>query len=122
MMRLRAVRSLLVEDVAGLPRLEEAPAGEEPAGRDDEASRREDLTLARRRAITVTGICAGALIVLFVLRDRGLPWLSPDRGEGGVFTLGVLLVAAYAGFRLAQYLHLRTVTRLWEELGERAED
>lgn len=115
MMRLRAVRSLLVEDVAGLPR----PADGAPG---DEASRRRELTAARRRAATVAAVCAVAVGALFVLRERGAPWLAAERGEQGVFTLGVLLVAAYAGFRLAQYLQLKTVTRLWEELGERSED
>lgn len=116
MMRLRAVRDLLLEDVAGLAR---PPAAEEDL-RDTE--RRRELDGARRRAAVVTAVCAGALAVLFALRERGVPWLEAERGEQGVFTLGVLLVAAYAGFRLAQYLHLRTVTRLWEELGERADD
>lgn len=124
MLRLRAVRALLVEDVAGLRR---APEREPPlAGAEDLESAEDprlresrELTRARRRALAVSLLCAGALAALFVLRDPTRPWLAPGRNEEGAFTVGVLLVAAYAGFRLAQYLHLRTVSRLHAELLDR---
>ncbi len=123
MIRLRAVRALLVEEVAGLRR----PRAEEPAGEGDggeaeqETGAREsrELARARRRALVVSLLCAAAVIALFALREPGRPWLVLGRSEEGAFTAGVLLVAAYAGFRLAQYLHLRTVARVHRELLER---
>jgi len=123
--RLRAVRALLVEEVAGLrrPRPEE-PVGEGDGGEsgsDEDAGAREsrELARARRRALAVALVCAAAVAALFALREPGRAWLVLGRSEEGAFTAGVLLVAAYAGFRLAQYLHLRTVARLHRELLDR---
>lgn len=129
MIRLRAVRALLVEEVAGVSRPRSgATAGAEP-GNDEEhagetdasAAARESRALARarRRALAVALVCAAGVAVLFALRDPDRPWLAPGRSEEGAFTVGVLLATAYAGFRLAQYLHLRTVSRLHRELLDR---
>lgn len=135
MLRLRAVRALLVKEVAGLRRGRAAPGDREPepaeptagvpdAAAAEAAERREqerDLERARRRALMVAIACAAAVAVLFVLRDPARPWLAPGRDEKGVFTIAILLVTAYAGFRLAGYLHLRTVARVYRELAEREE-
>ena len=122
MLRLRAVRALLVEDVAGLRRRPGPPArpadDDEPV-EDPRLREARELATARRRALAVALLCAGALVALFALREPGRPWLAPGLSEEGAFTAGVLLVAAYAGFRLAQYLHLRTVSRIHSELLER---
>jgi hypothetical protein len=136
MLRPRAVRALLVEEVAGLRRGAPPPgepgepgepgaAESEPeAAEQDIAERRDqerELVRAGRRALGVAIACVAAVAVLFALRDPARAWLSPGRGEEGAFTIGILLVTAYAGFRLAQYLHLRTVARLHRELAEREE-
>lgn len=136
MLRIRAVRALLVEEVAGVrgmpgegddgavrdageeeSNVEAAPAAAGPA--DDPEAEARELDRARRRALTVALACLAAVAALFVLRDPAAAWLVPGRSAEGAFTLGVLLVTAYAGFRLAQYLHLRTVSRLHRELVER---
>jgi hypothetical protein len=130
MLRPRAVRALLVEEVAGLRRgrplhREGEPGENPPAEAEAEAAERReqerDLDRARRRALVVAIACAAAVAVLLALRDPARPWLAPGRHEEGVFTIGILLVTAYAGFRLAGYLHLRTVARLYRELAEREE-
>jgi len=116
MIRLRAVRSLLVRDVAHL-RPGVAP--------DVEASariERETLARARRRALAMALLAAAALVVLFVFRDTGQPFLSVGRGEELLFALGVSFIAAFLGFRLAQFLHLQTVERVCAELEEREEE
>lgn len=125
------MRALLVEEVAGLRRGRPAPPldregepGENAPAEAEAAERREqerELNRARRRALVVAIACAAAVAVLLALRDPARPWLAPGRHEEGVFTIGILLVTAYAGFRLAGYLHLRTVARLYRELAEREE-
>lgn len=115
MMRLAAVRTLLVRDLAHLR------PGE---GADAEASarlEREVLARARRRALTMALLAAGALVVLFLFRDQDRAFL-PVGGEETLFTLGVVFVAAFLGFRLAQFLQLQAVERVWAELAEREED
>ena len=58
-----------------------------------------------------------AVTVLFVFREPATAFLTPGASEEGIFTLGILAVVAHAGYRFAQYRHLRTVARLHEELG-----
>jgi hypothetical protein len=120
MMRLRAVRALLVGDVASL-RVARVEGSGEAAWKEQAAREREALEKARRRALLIVGLDAVALAVLFLLRDRGAPFLALGRGEEGAFTLGVLLVAVHLGYRLAQLRQLRTVERLYGELMEREE-
>lgn len=105
MWRTRAVIDLLLEDVSGLrPEPERPPA--------------ELLRRARRRARLVALVDLAALATLFVLRDRAGLFLSSE-GVETVFTLGVLAVAAHAGFRLAQAGSLDAVARVCAELEER---
>lgn len=110
---------MLVEDVAGLRRGESVDAGDEAQETEQRREQERGLVRARRRALGVAVVCALAVAVLFALREPARPWLTPGRGEEGAFTFGILLVTAYAGFRLAQYLHLRTVARLHRDLAER---
>lgn len=119
MMRLKAVRALLVGEVAGL-RVVAVEAAEEgfDVAAEQFVREREVLTKARRRALLVALLDGVALVVLFAFRDAGRAIL-PTQGEEMVFTLGVLVVAIHLGFRLAQHLQLRTVERLFEELVER---
>lgn len=119
MMRLRAVRSLLV-DAASL-RVAEVEGGDQEAWRERAAREEEAIHKARRRALLVVWLDAVALAVLFVLRGEADAFLALGQGEEGVFTLGVLLVAVHLGFRLAQYLQLRQVDHLYRELMEREE-
>ena len=122
MMRLRAVRALLVGEVAALRVVAaEEEAGGPEAWAEQAARERAVLHAARRRALLVVCLDGAAIAVLFLLRDRGGAFLALGRGEEGAFTLGVLLVAVHLGFRLAQYLHLRTVERLHGELAAREE-
>lgn len=116
MMRLKAVRGLLVGEVASL-RVAAVESAEEgfDAASEQVAREREALAKARRRALLVAVLDGVALAVLFAFRDAGRAFLSTE-GEELVFTLGVLVVAVHLGFRLAQFLQLRTVERLYEEL------
>ena len=120
MMRLRAVRALLVAEVAALrvPRVD--GVGEEVLA-EQAARDREALDKARRKALLVVCLDAVALAVLFLLRDGTGVFLTLGRGEEAAFTLGVLVVAVHLGFRLAQVQHLKTVDRLVDELLEREE-
>lgn len=116
MLRLRAVRELLVDDVAGL----RVARSDGEDGALVLARERDALRRARLRAAWVAALDAAALIALLVLHETERFLLLGRRPET-VFTLGVLVVAAHLGFRLAQYLHYRHVGRVWEDLLQRGE-
>lgn len=118
MWRTRAVIAMLVEDVAGLPRL---PSAAEVDAESEVPPEIEPLERAMRRARLVVVVDCLALLVLFVFRDPSRPFLPFEPTIETVFTLGVLAVAAHAGFRLAQLQQLRSVQRLCTELRERQE-
>lgn len=126
MLRLRAVKTLLVEEVAGVaPRSSKAPeeeGGADPAEVAAEEGERQtaDLERAMRKALRVVILCTVAVIVLFLTHERSGGFLSLD-GLDTIFTAGVLLVVAYAGFRLGQWEKYRAVARVLAELGEREE-
>lgn len=104
MMRARAVRSLLVEQVAGihLPR----PDGEEPSPEElDEA-----LGAATRRALMVSALLAVGLVLLVASRPPNEPFFL-FVGTDTVFSLAALAVAGYAGLRLCQWRVYRAVAR-----------
>lgn len=109
MLRTRAVRRLLVEDVAGihLPGAEE----EEP----DQVTLEEALEGAPRRALVVSGLLALGLVFLLASRPPGEPFFV-FRGTDTVFSLAALAVAGYAGFRLAQWRNYGTIRRALAEL------
>lgn len=117
MLRLRAVRELLAEEVGGVARAQDDEAAAETAERHG-----AELERAARRALGVVLLDAVAVAALFLLRDPIQPFLTPGGSEQGAFTVGVLLVVGHAGYRLAQYRQLRTVARLHRELGEREGD
>jgi hypothetical protein len=131
MLRLRAVRSLLIGEVACLRVVGPEPTAEEEAkaGSEDlsaawaaqEAREREALSRARRRAVLVVCLDAAALLVLFLFRERGQTFLPTGPQEETIFTLGVIVIAVHLGFRLGQYFTYRNVERVVDELGERAE-
>ncbi len=123
MLRKRAIRSLLVERVAGLRPSEteaEAPATDEEAPAEaaveETAAEVEALRKAERRALLVVGLDWIALAVLFVLRDRGAAFLPMDGTVETVFTFGVLVVAIHSGFRLGQLEKYRAVSRAYDDL------
>jgi hypothetical protein len=101
MWRTQAVRSMLLEDIGGLPP-------------DDP----EALTRARRRALVMVALDWAAILVLVLLHD-GVGSQLAIAGEQTLFTLGILAVATHSGFRLAQLHKLRAIARVCEELEER---
>lgn len=110
--------SLLAEEVGGIV---PPGGGDQAAGSEDDAALlRDELRRASRKALTMVVACWGAVAVLLLTREAGVPFL-PFTGIDRVFSLGVLLVAVYSGFRLGQWEKLRTVTRLVEELADRQE-
>ena len=115
MLRLRAVRALLVDDVGNL----RVVRGEEIAPEEELAREREALERARKRSALVAAVDLAAIAVLFALRDPGRVFLFLGRGEETAFTLGVLALAVHLGFRLAQYQAYRDLARLHQELVER---
>lgn len=129
MLRKRAIRSLLVEEVAGLrlpapgdPSDEPNDAGpaDESAGPDDLELRdqREALEKAEKKALFAVAVDWIALVVLFVLRDPSTPFLPAGPTIDTVFTLGVVAVAVHSGFRLGQREKYRAVRREWERMQE----
>ncbi len=122
MLRKRAIRSLLVEEVAGLrpaPPPEESP--DEPVGLEEADGARleaeaEALRHAERRALLVVVVDWLALAVLFVFRDTAARFLPFDATVDTVFTVGVLAVAIHSGFRLGQLEKYRAVIRAHRDL------
>ncbi len=104
MLRLRAVRSILLEDVGGLR---------------SEGS--EALDAAIRRCRWVIGFDWAAIVVLVALHGDAGPQLAVGATPQTVFTLGILAVAVHSGFRLGQLEKLRAIRRVVDELDERAE-
>lgn len=116
-MRVRAVEALLVEEVAGivLPK-----AGEEGRPAEEAGLLREELGRAARKALTMVALCWVAILVLLATHEDRSRFLVFEELET-VFTLGILLVASYSGYRLGQWEKLRAVNRVVEELEERGE-
>jgi len=108
MWRTRAVVSMLVEDIAGL----------KPPAADGQESQ-EALARAIRRTRLVIIIDWLAILILFLFRDTVRPFLPADRTVETVFTMGVLAVAAHAGYRWGQLDRYRAVEHLCEELRQR---
>jgi len=132
MLRKRAIRSLLVEEVAALrlPEADEEPdqtdaesatASSEAPGAEDRAELREQeqeeaLRHAERRARLIVALDWIALAVLFVLRDTTEAFLPFGAMIDTVFTLGVVAVAIHSGFRLGQLEKYRAIARVYERL------
>lgn len=103
MLRLRAVRDVLVDDI-GHVRVHEL---DEPV---------EVLGKARRRAAMLAALDWIAILVLFAFRQLEGPFLLLGAHEQGVFTLGVLVVATHAGYCLGRWEKLGSVIRVLEAL------
>ncbi len=114
MWRQRAVRSMLIEDVAGL-RPRAAEKGDDAAAGAAERA----LDKAIRRGVLVVALDWIAIAILFLVRDLDFRFLDLGPTEDAVFTLGVLAVAAHSGFRLGQLEKLRAVARACRDLAER---
>lgn len=122
MMRLRAVRSLLVEEVAGIPgtrsrRWSRGTAEAEPEPKA-EASLRAELERMSRKALGMVVLCWTAVLVLLLTHQKPGRFFSLE-GVDLAFTLGILVVAVYSGFRLGQWEKYRSVIRVMEDLEER---
>lgn len=119
MLRKRAIRSLLVEEIAGLrlPGSDDDPAGA-PGEAVEAEIQREALEKAERRALVAVGVDWLALVVLFLFRDPAAPFLPAGPTIETVFTLGVIAVAVHSGFRLGQLEKIRAARRAWEKMSE----
>lgn len=106
MLRPRAIRALLLEQVVGLSRPD--ADGAEPAA--------ERLRGLRRRALVLVVVEWLAILVLILVRDSDLPYLTLGRTEQTAFAIGVLVVAVHSGFKLGQWEKLRSVERAVAEL------
>lgn len=121
MLRIRAVRELLVGDVAGV---HVSRPDDEPADSDSAPSptRSEDLRYeldrAARKALGMVVLAVTAVAVLLLTHpEPGNVWIF--EGEELVFTLGILLIVGYGGYRLGQWEKYRSVARALDEIDER---
>ena len=105
MLRPRAVREMLVEDVASV-RLESEDRTSEGC--------LHALRAARRKALAFALLCGTALVVLIFARVPADPDLAP--GFGSLYLTGLVVIAVAAGFRLGQAEKLRAVERVVEDL------
>ena len=115
MFRSRAVRQLLLEDIAGIGA---------DRGADPKRSELDDSPLlerARRRAILVVVLDWIALLVLVFARARVTGVLEIGPSEEGIFALGLLAIAAHSGFRLGQLEKLHAVGRALDDLSKRSQ-
>lgn len=122
MLRIRAVRELLVEDVAGVrvpPQEPESTEPESPPSRSE--TLRFELDLARRKALGMVVLAVVAVAVLLLTHPEPGQILI-FQGEDLAFTLGLLVITVYAGYRLGQWEKYRSVERVLDELDERARD
>lgn len=133
MLRKRAIRSLLVEEVAGLRTVTPATGDDSEGGEPERIAsptdphaveeahqlQHEALEKAERRALFVVGLDWLALLALFLLRDPAAPFLPMGPTVETVFTLGVIAVAIHSGFRLGQLEKYRAVRRAWDDLTDR---
>lgn len=117
MWRTRAVRSLLVAEVAALQ--PEAAEGEADGDGDEAAAGLEALARARRRAWLVVALDWAAILALVLLGQAEGPLLVLSRSEQAVFTLALLVIAVHSGFRLGQLEKYGAVARACRELAER---
>lgn len=133
MLRKRAIRSLLVEEVAGLKlatsadrhgegAADETDRAESPAPEEIAERAREDqlaaLERAEKKALFMIGLDWLALVALFLLREPAAPFLPTGPTVDTVFTLGVILVAVHSGYRLGQLEKYRAVRRAWDDLAD----
>lgn len=131
MLRLRAVRDLLVEEIGGVDpewsrygRRQATVDAALNAAEKDEARRavqREHLGRAGRKALSMALLAWVAAAVLLLTHPAPADFLA-FRGSDLVFTLGVLLVVAYGGFRLGQWEKYNAIGRVLDDLEERRDE
>jgi len=113
MLHTHTVRRLLVERVAAV---RWPGPGTEPAAADEERRVILDrLREARRRALFMVAVSWAALLFLLATSPRPAGFLSFVDLDA-VFSLSVLVVAVFSGFRLGQWQKLRAVAAAVEEL------
>jgi hypothetical protein len=121
MLRVPAVQELLLSEVAGLARVVPEEGDGDAALRQERLGElRAELDQVQRKALGVVVLCATTLVVL-LLTHRELGEFLTTRTPAVAFTLSVLAVAVFAGFRLGQWEKYRAVARVVDELAERQE-
>lgn len=114
MWRASAVRSMVLEKIAGLPTLDPETSEEDELGPHFER--------ARRRAIFMIALDWIAILLLILLDPNPPARLALGPFEGTVFTLAILAVAIHSGFRLGQLEKLNAVRRLTQDLMRFSDD
>jgi hypothetical protein len=120
MLRIRAVEELLV-DLAGVrvaPEDGEGDGGPGAVAREWRRRARFELERARKKSLGMAFLCVVAVAILLVTHAEPGRFLAFE-GEDVVFTVGILLIMGYGGYRLGQWDKLRSVERVLEELAER---
>jgi len=110
MWRTSAVRSMLLEKVAGLP-------AADPESGEDDGGLGPDFERTRRRAVFMVALDWIAILILVLLDPSPPTRLALGPFEGTVFTLAILAVAVHSGFRLGQLEKLNAIRRLARDLG-----
>lgn len=113
MFRIRAVRQLLLEEIAGTPR------GTHGTRAPDKS--KALLERARRRAIMVVALDWIAVLILVFVRSRSGEVFSIGPTEDSIFSVGLLAIAVHSGFRLGQLEKIQAVNRALDELDERSQ-
>lgn len=106
-------------DVAGVYVPPSEPASDEsdvPTDRDDD--HRLELDRAIRKALGMV-VLAGIGVAVLLLTHPEPSSALVFEGEATVFTVGVLLIAGYGGYRLGQWEKYRAVARVLDEIDER---
>jgi hypothetical protein len=109
MLRPRAVRHLLVEEVAGI-RLPGPEAEDLSAEALEQA-----VEAASKRALVISALLVFGLVILLLSQEGDQPFLVFEGAET-VFSVAALVVSAYAGFRIAQWRKYRRVARALQRL------
>lgn len=122
MFRARAVKQLLLEDIAGLA--EAAPTEGEVETTSAEAEVSDDsrsrLARAQRRALLVAVLDWIAIIVLVIVRARSGEGFVVGPTEESIFSIGLLAIAVHSGFRIGQLEKLRAVERALDDMDSRS--
>lgn len=114
MLRIRAVQEMLVGDVAGV----RVPERDEGTPAERAADLAYEMERARKKALAMAVLAWMAIAALLATHGRSAGFLSLE-GTDAAFTVGILLLAVFSGFRLGQWYHYRAVERVLEELSER---
>lgn len=128
MLRHRAVRALLLEEVAGVRVPDPEPSASDGEGSaptpeererqqaELEADRLDELERAEKKALFMVILDWAAITVLFLFSDPSLGFLTLGREVETVFTVGILAVAVHSGLRFGDRNRYRAVRRALERL------